>query len=328
MGGILRNWRVLGAALIAITVMGGSYLLVRSIDMPALAQASAETALLQSIATKDSTGDGLPDWQKALYGIPLDATTTDYFNLGMTDGEAVAKGLIVPKAIATDPSTATSTDQGTLTESFGKAFFALYLSAKQANGGANLTPDQTNALANEALNQFIENFAPAADSKTAIDLKSSGNGHAALIVFADAAERVFNRYQSQTPVNEIKIVQDVLQNSDPSALTALTSVATIYREYAAGLAALTVPAELTDAELSLVNAFFQRASIYEDIAKAQVDPLMAIVALQQLSQNETAWAKAFADIGTVYTNEGISVPAGTSGADFIDLAVMMSSKKP
>lgn len=328
MGQILRNWRVLGAVFIAITVIGGSYLLARSVDLPSIAQASAETALLQAIATKDSTGDGLPDWQKVLYGIPLDATTTDYFHLGMTDAEAVAKGLIVPKAVVNDPATATSTDQGTLTDSFSKAFFSLYISAKQANGGTDLTPDQTNSLATEAFNQFIEHFASPPDFKQLTDLKSGGSGRDALITFASAAEAVFDRYQSATAVNELESIQNVLQNNDPKAITAIANAANVYRSYAQGLAALPVPAELAQADLSLINAFAQRASIYDGIAKTAADPLLAIVSVQQLTQSEVGWQKALADMGSVFGADNITLPHGTPGAGFIQLALKLRELNP
>lgn len=326
MGGILRNWRVLGAALVAMTVIGGSYLLARSVDAPSLAEASAETALLQSIATKDSSGDGLPDWQKVLYGIPLDATTTDYFHLGMTDGEAVAKGLIVPKAMP--DISATSSDQGTLTESFGKAFFTLYLAAKQQNGGADLSPDQTNSLATEAFTQFIEHFASPVALKQSGDLKSGGTGADALASYAASAEAVFNRYQSKTPVNELQSIQDALQNNDPQALSALADAADIYRSYAQGLAALPVPTELASADLALVNAFYQRSSIYAGIATAKEDPLLAIVSVQQLTQNEIDWQKALADMGIVFETEGVSLGKGAPGAGFIQLAERLHQLNP
>ena len=76
---IYREWLSVAAVLFAVLAIGGSYFLATGSGAPQVAEASTETALLEQIATKDSTGDGLPDWQKALYGIPTDATTTDYF---------------------------------------------------------------------------------------------------------------------------------------------------------------------------------------------------------------------------------------------------------
>src|SRR3990167_5251431 len=97
MGQILQNWRVITAILFSAVLIVGAFVLARGIESPSSAQASEETALLHAIATKDSDSDGLPDWEEALYG--TDPHNQDSFHLGMSDGEAVAKGLIVPKAI-------------------------------------------------------------------------------------------------------------------------------------------------------------------------------------------------------------------------------------
>jgi len=115
MGRILGNWRIILATFFSLVLIVGAYVLARGAVSPSIAEASTETALLQAIATRDSTGDGLPDWEKSLYGIPINATTTDYFHLGMTDGEAVAKGLVVPKAIA-DVGTASSSDDSDIVD--------------------------------------------------------------------------------------------------------------------------------------------------------------------------------------------------------------------
>src|SRR3989338_7583286 len=105
MGQILQNWRILVSASLSIVLIVGAFLLARSVESPNSARASTESALLQAIAVKDSDGDGLIDSEDALYG--TSPNITDTFSLGMTDGEAVTKGLIVPKAIA-DISLATS----------------------------------------------------------------------------------------------------------------------------------------------------------------------------------------------------------------------------
>src|SRR3989338_7430484 len=121
---IFGNWHVLAATLFSVMLIAGVYVLGHDIELPSRAQASTESALLQAIATKDVDGDGLPDWEEILCGTSPSATDT--FHLGMTDGEAVIRGLIVPKAIAdipvagseTSPSGAPS--EGTITAAFAK----------------------------------------------------------------------------------------------------------------------------------------------------------------------------------------------------------------
>src|ERR1035437_7373016 len=105
-GEIFKHKQIGAATLFSVVIVVGAYFLARGIESPPVVQASTETALLQAIASKDSDSDGLPDWEESRYG--TDPHVADTFHLGMTDGESVAKGLIVPKAIADIP-VATST---------------------------------------------------------------------------------------------------------------------------------------------------------------------------------------------------------------------------
>ncbi len=334
-GEIFKNWRILSATLFSVVLIAGAYLLAREAGTPQAAQASTETALLQAIATKDSTGDGLPDWEKVLYGIPADATTTDYFHLGMTDGEAVAKGLIVPKAIAdipvvaSAPAASTTIDYaavgltpptaGTLTDAFAKSFFALYLSAKAANGGVELTADQTSMLADQAMAQLSQSVAPTADFKQATDLHVSGTGPDALRAFAAAAEAVLKQNATDSTMSEMGYFQAAVENNDPSALTHLAALAKSYRDSAVGVAAIPVPQELAAVDLSIVNAIVRLSEIDSDFARVNTDPLTAMLALEQYPQTELTAEHAFVALADTYAASGVVLKNGTPGAAFVNL---------
>ena len=168
MGQILRHWRILAATAFSALLVVGSYALARGIASPPVAQASTETALLQAIATKDSDSDGLPDWEEALYG--TDPQVADSRHLGMTDGEAVSRGLIVPKAIADAPAATPSSDtspslidsslppappEGSITAAFAKNFLTIFLAAKESNGGADLSESQMQDVAIRRSARFL-----------------------------------------------------------------------------------------------------------------------------------------------------------------------------
>ncbi|MCR4276365.1 MAG: thrombospondin type 3 repeat-containing protein [Candidatus Parcubacteria bacterium] len=319
MGQILQNWRVLGATLFSVILVIGAYVLARNVEAPSIAQASTETALLQAIATKDSDSDGLPDWEEALYG--TDPHATDTFHLGMTDGEAVAKGLIVPKAIA-DIQIATSTPAGndsSLTSVFAKSFFALYLSAKQANGGADLTADEASALADQAMSQLSQNFAPTIDFKTASDIKVSGTGPDALRAFAIAAEAVLKKNKNDATMSDLEYLQSAVEGNDATATAHLASLAKAYRDSAAGLAVLPVPKELATIHLAIVNSIMRLSEIDTDFARVDTDPLAAILALQQFSRTDLAGAQAFTALADVYAAESVILSAGMPGAAYVNL---------
>ncbi len=339
MGQILRNRYIFAALGFSVLLIAGAYVLAQGLVTPPVAQASTETALLEQVANKDSTGDGLPDWQKVLYGIPLDATTTDYFHLGMDDGAAVAKGLIVPVAntnALNAPTTPTSSatvggvpapTQGSLTDTFSKNFFALYLSAEQANGGS-LTADQINAIADQALGQLESSVAPAPDFKTAVDIKVSGSGPEALKAYAANAEAIISTYDQPLPENQLQYLQDYLTNSDPSALANLAKISTFYQDVATGLAAIPVPQELATKHLALVNSLARVGWEIGDFSRVNTDPLAAMIALDQHPQTVIDMAREFNDIEQQFASEGVTLPAGSPGAQFVTAGSAVSTPTP
>lgn len=341
MGQILQNWRVLAAALFSVVLVIGAYVLARNVEAPSIAQASTETALLQAIATKDSDSDGLPDWEEALYG--TDPHVTDTFHLGMTDGEAVAKGLIVPKAIAdiqvATSSLATSSNidyaasglaaptEGSLTDAFSKNFFSLYVAAKQANGGANLSDVDMQNIENQALNALSTSVAPASDFKSLRDLTISSRGADALKAFAADAEAVLKKNTSDATLNELVYLQYAVENNDATASAHLVGIAKAYRDTAAGLAMLPVPRELAAQDLALVNAMMRVSEVISDFARVNIDPLTTMLALQQYVPASQALGKAFTDVGNAYASAGITLPTGTPGASFVNLIADMVARQ-
>ncbi len=331
MGQILQNWRILVSASLAIVLIVGSFLLARSVESPNSAQASTESALLQAIAMKDSDGDGLTDWEEALYG--TSPKITDTFNLGMTDGEAVTKGLIVPKAIADitvstsspssvntfDPSLPPPPAEGTLTAAFAKNFFMLYISAKQANGGGNLSESEMEKIVNEALDSISSAIAPAPDFKSVKELQVSGSGSEAMKMFATDAEAVLLKNKSTATTSEINYLKSVLEHNDTSALSQIASIAKTYRDSAVGISSLQVPIELVASDLALINSLMRVSEIVTDFARVNDDTLAAMLALQQYPQAVLDLGNAFIGIGKIYEAAGISMNAGTPGASFVNL---------
>lgn len=331
----------MAALLFSVVLVIGAYVVAHGLGSPQVVQASTESSLLAAIASKDSDNDGLPDWEEALYG--TDPHNPDTFHLGMTDGEAVARGLIVPK-VATETQTASSTSvastgdyagyglptpsQGTITDAFAKNFFALYLAAKNNNGGSELSADQTSTLADQALTQVSQELAPAADYKKQGDLNVSGTGPDALRAYAIAAEAVMARNATSTTMSELQYLQRAVDDNDASALVHLTAIAKAYRGMAMGLAALPVPKELAPSTLLLVNSMMRVSGIVSDFSHVDTDPMATMLALQQYVGAAHGFAQAFATIANVYTTEGVALPDGTPGASFVNVVAGVAARTP
>lgn len=324
MGQTLQRHRIPVAAFIALVFIGGSIYISRHLSTP-VAQASPESALLNAIATRDSDGDGLPDWQEALYG--TDPHTIDTQKLGMSDAEAVAKGLIVPKAVAdiptaSDSGTASSDEpfaDGTLTSLFAQNLMAAYVSAKEAKGGADLTEDEMFAVANEAVTQTSKTLTPAPAFKNLSDLKIGEAGPVSMRAYVASVDAIFEKNKSTGGKSDLTYLQEVVSGTDQKAVGHLSSLASTYRAVAAGIALVAVPQEAAAAHLKLVNSTMRLGQIISDFARVNTDPLAAILGLQQYPQAALLFAQSLSELGAIVASEQISIQSGQPGAAFLDL---------
>ncbi|MDO8231784.1 MAG: thrombospondin type 3 repeat-containing protein [bacterium] len=334
---IIEHWRVLTASLFSVVLVAGVYILAKGVESPPTAQASTESALLQAVATKDSDNDGLPDWEESLYG--TNPRITDTSHLGMTDGEAVSRGLIVPVAIADVPgisssgSSAVAQEDNTLTAAFAKTFFTLYVAAKKAKDGGDLSEAEMNDVAAKALESLSLSVAPVPDFKSTKDIKVFGSGPDALKAFAVSAEAVLLKNTSIATTSEIRYLERAIESGDEKEIPYIASIASAYRGSAAGLAVLPVPVELAKEDLAIINALMRAGKVISDFTVVNSDPLVTMLALKQYPQAILDLGNAFIQIGTVYKAAGISLPAGTPGAAFVNLmkdlaATQQAAKKP
>jgi len=339
MGSILRNWRVTGATLFSIALIVSAYAIARGVSSPPVAQASTETALLKAIAMRDSDTDGLPDWEEGLYG--TDPQVADTFKLGMTDGEAVAKGLIVPKAIAnistatstagaivsTDPSLPPAPAEGTLTAAFAQSFFNLYISALKNSVDGNLSESDLSKIADEAIAQLSQSIVRAPDFKSMRNLTVSGSGPEALKAFAASVDTVFVSNKADAKKSELLYLKDAAENGDATAFPHIVSIAQMYRKTAAGLAVLPVPTELAQDYLVLINSMARIGEITEDFTRVESDPLATILALKQYPQAVQNLTTAFIHVSNIYKTAGVALVAGEPGEPFVNMIANIAAKQ-
>lgn len=338
MGGILKHWRVISAAVFSALLVVGSYLIVRNVESPSRAQASTEEDLLKAIAAKDSDNDGLPDWEESLYG--TDPKNSDTRRLGMTDGEAVQKGLIVPEALAritnatsttamkyVDPDLPPAPAEGSLTATFAQNFFTRYLSALKTSADGSLSEAELKKIANDSLAELAAGVVKSPEYKTARDIVISGAGSDALRDYAITAENAFVAQKSTAKKSEIYYLKDLVESGDVDAATQLASIAKTYRVTAASFAALTVPQEMAQNHLRLVNALAKVGSLVDDFARVNNDPLVTMLALQQYPNAVLELGGSFIGIANVYKSAGVTIPAGQSGARFVNLMANIAAKQ-
>ncbi|MEJ0053731.1 MAG: thrombospondin type 3 repeat-containing protein [bacterium] len=321
-----KQWSTPVALAIALVMVFAAYLIPQWPHLFKASNAEAGTTddLLKAIAVKDSDGDGLPDWEESLYGTDPDKTDTG--GRGMTDAQAVAQGLIVPKAPIPASSVASSTiaknipgkapAPGSLTEQFAQAFFAQYVAAHQ---GAPLSADDMATFVASALSE-LERAVPQQDAFTLGQMNVSGSGPEAMRTYAAAAENTLAGYTAPSKKSELLYLGDAISGSDTKALDMIGKIAETYTGGAHALSSVPVPEELATKHLALANALANMGTVTQQLAALDRDPLLTSLGLAKYPDDVIAMRNAFVAMAQTFKDAGVVVPAGEPGSQFLSIS--------
>ena len=328
---------IIGALVIAGVLIATSIFISYNglaIFNPSPANAASTQALLQAYATRDSDHDGLPDWQEALYG--LDPNNPHSFSPNMTDGQAVAEGLVKPKflteaASSTDDTVATSSLEGptaapgSLTEQFSQSLLSQYLT-QTANSGADLSDNDVAPFAQTAMQNFALEHAHQ-DVYALGQVQVGGSGATAMTTYAGAAEAVLAANSSHQSESEVDYFADAIEKNDSADLANVAAIGKDYTDMAPAFMKLQVPTEAEYAHLEIANALARLGDDITDLSMMDSDPLRAYLGLAQYQIDTTSLAKGFSDMGIVFSDEQLSIPSGTPGYYFYRIATQTSPTK-
>lgn len=311
--------RILGASVVALALMGGSYVLSGpSFLSSRIAGAEDTEELLRDYAARDTDADGLPDWQESLYG--TDPSKTDSDGDGITDGEAARQGLLVTQRLVTDTAAGAGTQTapegsatpGSLTDEFSKAFFEAYLLAWN---GTPLSEEAQQSLLNSLLVDFSKRAQELlVSSYTDRDIRISSDVTAT--AYANRLERLIN--ENEVPKGEgdpIALASSFIDNEDDSVQPKIARLARFYRNVADGLIAMEAPASLRAEHLALARAFDTSARSITAIDNYKKDPLAVLGALALLQPSAKELVLGLQGVAAGVLREG--TPDPNSGAAFI-----------
>jgi hypothetical protein len=319
MARILKHWRTLAAGAFSLALIASVVLIARDIDSPRAARALVESELLKAIATQDTDGDGLPDWEEALYG--ADPNKVDTFGLGISDKEAVAQGLVVPKAVANIEAGSANVQNGLsftgLTAAFIGQLYAQYSFAYEKNKGILSDEDLLN-IVETVFNAFSDAIELSGNFITREDLTVSDSGQEALRIYAERVEAILKNGSQAVSDTETEYLRRAVQEDDFEALVSMEEIAEAYRSAAAGIVQVSVPKELAGEMLRFVNALARLGGISLDFARVKTDPLATMLALSQYPEAVSSLVYALVDIRTVYEVAGVSFVSGMPGNAFVN----------
>lgn len=324
-----RTVFISGACVLSLVLVASAYALSGPLPFH-INKVGAESThdLLVSYASKDTDGDGLPDWQESLYG--TDPNNAHSVNPSISDADAVAQGLVQPKfATATstpvDSSIIPGVDAGptTLTDQFARQLFGQYL---QKRGVTQPTPQEIATFVQQSVAE-LNNSRSKQDAFNQGQVRVSGTGPDALLVYAGNGEQVLNKTKIDVSKTALEFYSDVVNKNDVVALKKLKTYGTGYAEIARGLMNMSVPKEMAASHLALANSLMHMSASIFDMVEINNDPLRAMLGLAQYQDDSVALGRALSDMHSVFTSEHVIPSLGTTGTVFYAMTTTLSENK-
>jgi len=262
------------------------------------------------IIQKDSDGDGLYDWEEALWG--SDPNNPDTDNDGTSDNDEVLSGRnpIIPYPddfLATEEKNnsafAAKNDTGlTLTQSFSRDFINTYLSLKKND---NFTEENQEKLINVFLGETLsrESLVAPLSLSDIIILSKDADVFASVSYIQSIEKAIENSFTYSYFGNEILVLKDILEKKDSRDISLFKEAEDAYAGFAKTLLKIKSPAEIANTHLSLINSARIIAKNFKDIKNLSADPLNALIGVKTYTEESKNFSALLNDIGRF----GISV---------------------
>ncbi len=241
---------------------------------------------VNQLIQKDSDGDGIADWEEALWG--TDPNNKMTFP-GITDSAYIAGKKKELNVAQTEQNDANLTE----TDKFAREFFAAY-TAMKASG--NVDPNAINNFSG-ALGQNIVN-ATLIDHYSLKDIKTStDNSIQAKTKYYESVKKLFDTYKTKGIGDELGIINEQLtspagtENPDK-----LTPIAEAYQDFASGVVKITVPDSLSAEHLKIANSANNTGISILSMTKITGDPIVGLSGISKYQKYSDDLVSAVTDL--------------------------------
>lgn len=167
----------------------------------------------------------------------------------------------------------------TQTQLFTRDFLNTYVKLKQSN---QFTPDNqkklVDAFVGQALSREATTTTHTIDELTIIDAPS-------VVAVGRYAQGIITAMQKNFTYSffgdEMTLLQKIVSKKDSRSVSVFGEAETAYRNFAQTLLKMSVPRDVAESHLSLVNSAFTIAKDFSDVQKISTDPVQALPGVEQ-----------------------------------------------
>jgi hypothetical protein len=192
-----------------------------------------------------------------------------------------------------------SPEKLTQTDSFARDFFTRYVELKQANLLNN--DDIVNQTAADLVTAHISTDPAKVYAERDIHIVPSSQ--ASLTSYSQAIARIMESYTIKK--NEAAIIQDYLAKDDPNILKQITPIVTTYKRMISAIVVLPVPADLSEADLELLNSFSIFKTAAENLMRTDSDSVAGLSGVSSHAEGIVGMITALTDIHDTLRDKGV-----------------------
>lgn len=300
-----KNWKrylpsshfvIIASGIAIILVLGfGIRFIVQKINKKNfVTQTGIETNVkVGDLLTKDSDGDGIPDWEEPLWG--LDPKNRDTNGDGITDGEEVS----AKKATLT-PSSNEEGESLNETERLARDLFST-ITALGQNG--LLTDASVANIAATLGDQIIAKS--VVDHFTMTDVTTIVANKQSISTYQKELSKIILKYSEQGIGTETEILANAFNANDKTQLEELKTVSEGYGSFAEDLSTLTVPADIAEDHLLLMNTSYKIAISLTEIQSVFDNPVIGLGGFALYTQESEVFLYISTKIHTYLQKNGI-----------------------
>lgn len=298
-------------ALVAgIIIILGGYAISKYTSRPVSYEAPSDSLVAvtginsnTSTTNADSDGDGLPDWQEALW--KTDPYNPDSDGDGVLDGEEVRTSHDPTKkgpndAIVTSAGTSTSSTALTPTEKLSQDILKTYLQLKAQANGKPVTPASIQELLNRNQPKII------AIQYTHAQFKEGSDNQADIEAYGKTLTAILSNYVLTGQKNEMQILQQAQEQTDSALVKQLETRSDNYKKAVQALLVLLVPPSVLALHADLTNTISLMSEIVHAMSLLYTDPITSLTGIQQYTETQLIFANQLKVLGSYFTEHSNS----------------------
>ena len=255
---------------------------------PKVAKVVSSEETIGSLVSKDTNGNGIPDWEEKLWGLNPTVLYTD----GVSNKQIIEQK---KKDLGI-----TDTDQGNLNETdiLAQQLFSITTAISQSDQSdsgtlTNVGTDLGNSI----------KFKKISNHYNLQNIKTTATTTASINAYYNAVTKVVAKYKTETATTDILV--PALETGDFSQLPLLKETAATYIEFSKSLQAITVPTGIAEQHLALVNGFYGMAQSFDYILEIEDNGVDALAGIAIYKNYATRVNQAISDLNDYFINYGI-----------------------